>query len=78
MDGLQIIINVGAGIALSVIGWFARVLWEADKELRADLARLREEIPNNYVSKDDYRDDIHELKQMIRDVLIELKSKADK
>ena len=74
----QTVINVGAGVALSVIGWFARMLWEADRELRVDLAKLREEIPQNYVNKLDYKDDMREVKQMLRDIYEAISHKADK
>jgi antirestriction protein len=49
----------------SVFGWVLRMLWTASQELKADLAKLREELPKDYVSKDDYRQDIKELKDMI-------------
>lgn len=74
----QTLINVFGGTALSVIGWFARMLWDADRELRADLARLREELPQNYVTKDDYRDDIRDLKAMLERIADKLDGKADK
>jgi antirestriction protein len=41
------------------------MLWTASQELKADLAKLREELPKEYVSKDDYRQDVRELKDMI-------------
>ena len=49
----------------SVFGWILRMLWTASQELKSDLAKLREELPKDYVSKDDYRQDIKELKDMI-------------
>ena len=49
----------------SVFGWVLRMLWTASQELKADLAKLREELPKDYVSKDDYRQDVKELKDMI-------------
>ena len=49
----------------SVFGWVLRMLWTASQELKADLAKLREELPKEYVSKDDYRQDVRELKEMI-------------
>ena len=51
-DFFQILLGVG----LSVVGWFARVLWGAVQELKADLSRLREDLPINYVRKDDFRE----------------------
>jgi len=50
---------------MTVIGWFARELWAAVKDLKADIAKLREELPKEYVGKNDYRQDVKELKDMI-------------
>ena len=47
----QTVINILGGGAMAVTGWFMRMLWEADKELRADLSRLREELPKTYAEK---------------------------
>jgi hypothetical protein len=49
----------------SVFGWVLSMLWTASQELKADLAKLREELPKEYVTKDDYRQDVRELKEMI-------------
>lgn len=50
----QSIINFFLGGALAALGWFARQIWDAIKELRSDLARLREELPSHYVPKDEF------------------------
>jgi hypothetical protein len=74
----QSVINLGAGAALTAIGWFARQLWEANKEIRADLAKLREELPKFYVSKDDFRDAIREVKELLIGIDNKLDRKQDK
>ena len=51
---------------LTALGWFAKTLWDADKEIRQDLMKLREELPKEYVSRDDYKDDIREIKDMLK------------
>lgn len=66
------------GAVMAVMGWFLRVLWEASKELRADLSRLREELPREFVLREDYRRDIYEIKQLLRDISEKLDTKADK
>lgn len=58
-------INMALSISFLVLGWFAREMWSAVKELKSDLAKLREEIPQSCVQKNDYRQDIKELKDMI-------------
>jgi hypothetical protein len=51
----QSIINSLLGGSLAALGWFARQIWDAIKELRSDLARLREELPSRYVPKDEFQ-----------------------
>ena len=63
--GTQELLNIAFSAAGLILGWFLRELWSAVKELKADLAKLREELPKEYVSKDDYRQDVKELKEMI-------------
>jgi hypothetical protein len=53
---LQDVLNLVGGIALTVIGWFARELWSAVKELKNDLGKLREELPKTYAQKDIYQE----------------------
>ena len=42
---MQNIIDLALGGVMVVIGWFARELWAAVKELKADLSKLREDLP---------------------------------
>jgi len=74
----QTLLNIGLTLVSSVTGWFARELWAAVKELKSDLARLREDLPKMYVAKDDYKDDIRELKDMINKIFDKLDNKSDK
>ncbi|MFA7291826.1 MAG: hypothetical protein WC023_06215 [Rhodocyclaceae bacterium] len=74
----QTLINIGAGTALSIIGWFARQLWDAVQELRNDLAKLREELPKVYITKDDFKDGISELKHLLIAIDAKLDRKQDK
>lgn len=74
----QSIINfILVGIS-SVLGWFAREMWTAVKELKADLAKLREELPKGYIAREDYREDIRELKDMLGKIFDRLENKQDK
>lgn len=61
----QGLLNIVIMTVGSVFGWVLRMLWTASQELKTDLAKLREELPKDYVSKDDYRQDVKELKDMI-------------
>jgi len=74
----QDLLNIAFGVASSVLGWFAREMWSAVKELKTDLAKLREELPRSYVMKEDYRRDIYEIKEMLNKIFDRLDGKVDK
>jgi hypothetical protein len=74
----QTLINLGAGAALSIMGWFARELWQAVKDLRLDVAKLREELPKTYITKDDFKDAVSELKSLLIAIDLKLDRKQDK
>lgn len=48
----QTMINWALTAIAAIAGWFMRILWEADRELRVDLSKLREELPKTYAEKD--------------------------
>lgn len=66
------------GVACAVIGWLARELWSAVKDLQADLTKLSVELPKTYVTRDDYREDIKGMKEMLAKIFDKLEKKADK
>jgi hypothetical protein len=77
MDTQQVL-NIGLSVAMAGIGWFARELWSAVKELKADLSKLREDLPRTYVGRDDYRQDMNEIKTMLGKIFDKLDLKQDK
>ena len=74
----QNLINIAGGAALATIGWFARQLWDAVQKLKSDMSRLELSISDNYVKKDDWKDGITELKEMLVKIFDKLDSKADR
>lgn len=71
-------LNLVMGTSLTALGWFARELWSAVKELKNDLSHLREQLPKTYVSRDDYKSDIRDIKDMVHRIFDKLEEKADK
>jgi len=74
----QNFIDIVLGSGFAVLGWFARELWSAVKELKNDLSVLREQLPKNYVARDDYREDMREVKDMLNKIFDRLENKQDK
>lgn len=48
--GLDIIL----GISCSALGWWTRVMWDAQSRLQRDLANLERALPDIYVRRDDF------------------------
>jgi len=74
----QHLINSALAIGCASIGWLARELWTAVKDLKEDLTKLSVELPRNYVTRDDYRSDLKEIKDMLGKIFDRLDNKADK
>jgi len=77
MDQQQLI-NLAFSVGFAALGWFARELWSAVKELKNDLSLLRESLPKEYVMADNYREDIREIKNMFTKIFDKLENKSDK
>ena len=74
----QQVINVIIGLAISAVGWWCRQIWDSIQDLKNDVKRIEIDLPHYYVTKDDYKDDIAEIKKILNEIFQELKTKADK
>ena len=74
----QNVINIVIGSLLAIGGWFARQLWDAVQKLKTDMSQLELSISDKYVRKDDFKDGIKELKEMLGKIFDRLDNKADK
>jgi len=73
-DTINLIIT-GAG---AVIGWVLRMIWESIRKLQDEMNDFQREVHTSYVSKDDYRQDILEVKEILKQIFDKLDRKADK
>ena len=71
---LQNIINTIIGVLGGLLGWIVRILWEEQQQLRKDMQKL----PETYVRRDDWKDQIKEVKDMLAKIFDKLDGKADK
>ena len=67
-------INLILSGCMGVAGWFARELWTAVQDLKTDLSKL----PTIYVARQDYKDDMREVKEMLGKIFDKLDHKVDK
>lgn len=70
----QLLFNIACSIVGTVAGWLFKVLWDAIQDLKRDV----KEIEKGYVSKDDYRIDIADIKGMLGRIFDRLDNKVDK
>ena len=74
----QGIINIIIGITLSVLGWFARQLWDAVQTLKNDMKELEVDLPTHYLRKDEFESRLDKIENMLERIFDRLDSKADK
>ena len=70
----QIIFNVGIALVGFIGGWMVNRVFVLLDRIDADMKA----IPMQYVAKDDYREDIREVKEMLGAIFRRLENKADK
>jgi uncharacterized membrane protein (DUF106 family) len=71
-------INLMITISGVVFGWILRVVWESIRKLQDEMNEFQREVHTSYVSKDDYRQDILEVKEILKQIFDKLDRKADK
>jgi len=74
----QQIINLIIGTVLSVLGWFARQLWDAVQSLKEDMKKLEVDLPSHYVRKDELEHRLDKIEFMLNRLFEKLDNKADK
>ena len=70
--------NAVIGGLMMLSGWFLRIVWDSIKTLQKDQSTLERHVSETYVRRDDYRDDMTEMKLMLRQIIEKLDDKADK
>ena len=64
----QTLLNWLFGSVMAVLGWFGKTLWDAVQELKNDMKDIEVNLPKDYVSKEDYKSDIKDIKDMLKEL----------
>ena len=75
---IQTLFNIIIGGVLSVIGWFARQLWDAVQNMKEDIKAIEIDLPTHYVRKDELKERFDKLESMLGRIFEKLDSKVDK
>jgi hypothetical protein len=74
----QDLYNIIVGVGGAAIGWVLKVVWDSVNSLQSDVKTLERVLHTKYVSKDDYKTDIQEVKEILKQIFDRLDRKADK
>lgn len=77
MDAQQLI-NAGMAVISGLIGWLVKAVWDAVRDLRADLKQIERDLPHSYVRRDDFNGALADIKAMLNRIFDRLENKADK
>jgi hypothetical protein len=74
----QDVINLLIAGSGAVVGWALKVIWDSLRALQEDMKDIERELHTEYVAKVDYRADILEMKDILKQIFNKLDNKADK
>jgi len=74
MMDYQVLFNIAVAIAGFFGGWTLNRIYIAIDRLDGDVRAM----PHNYVSRDDYKADIRDIREMLGKIFDKLDNKADK
>jgi hypothetical protein len=75
---LEQMVIAGTALACSVLGWFARILYQATQDLKQDLSELEVQITRDYVRYDRLQDAMKPIMDALHEIKETLKTKVDK
>ena len=64
----QTLLNWLFGSVMAILGWLGKTLWDAVQELKNDMKDIEVNLPKDYVSKEDYKSDIKDIKDMLKEL----------
>ena len=62
----QSFINLLFGGIMALLGWLGKTLWDAVQDLKQDVKEIEINLPKDYVGKNDYKEDVREIKDMLK------------
>lgn len=74
----QILFNAAASLVFLGAGWFLRQLWDAVEKLKQDIHDIEKDLPIAYIRRDEFSENIREIKEMLNKISDKLDGKADK
>jgi len=74
----QHLFNTAIVLCGALGGWILKTIWEAIKDLKKDVKELNREVNQDFVRKDDFREAVKDIKDMLSKIFDKLDAKVDK
>lgn len=74
----QILFNIAFSFIVFLIGWFVRIAYDAANAMKNDLMSLERELHSSFVRREDYKEDIREIKDLLLSIQERMNTKVDK
>jgi uncharacterized protein YoxC len=74
----QDIFNAAITLSGAFGGWILKTIWDAIKDLKVEIRELNREVNQDFVRREDFKDSIVEIKEMLNKIFDKLDNKADK
>jgi uncharacterized protein YoxC len=74
----QDIFNAAITLCGAFGGWILKTIWDAIKDLKTEVRELNREVNQDFVRREDFKDSIVEIKEMLNKIFDKLDNKADK
>lgn len=71
---LELILAVG----VSVAGWFTKMVWDKIGKIERNIVDIQKDFHDRYVRRDDYHNDMRDIKAMLDKIFNKLDDKMDK
>lgn len=72
------LVEIVLAVGISVAGWFTKMVWNKIGRIESRIMEIQTEFHEKYVRRDDYRNDLSEIKAMLNKIFSKLDEKADK
>ena len=74
----QVIFNIAVSISGGLAMWILNALTQRLQKAEDKIEAMNNELPKEYVQKGDYKEDMREIKDLLRQIFDKLDGKADK
>ncbi len=74
----QDIFNAVISIMGAVVGWVLKTIWDTLRDMKQEIRDLTVEVHQDFARRDDFKEAVKEIKDMLYKIFDKLDEKADK